>query len=694
MWQVLRLAGGNSFVWRSDCRAHEFLHTAKTSTNPTIARYALTLADFDFRMEWIPGLTMIADSFSRLVITACGPNEAISLPEIVFGIPLGGRILAAKHGVSTVPASPLLLYQPAVEWVVETPCVIELEFEGELCGKLIDMVGRAEVPLATAPAGIAILDVLYDTTLYSCDRSVPDPPMLEELGVWPDMTIRESQRLHALPYLRRWINESNIGAQAAGAGSGVPIPTDLVPALSAMAKKAWVGEDGRLWKNTRRGLRVEIIDSAVKLHDVLLLCHDGMGHRQLGSVYDYFSRRYWIPAAVKFIKRHILACTVCQQFANDLVLPPPGFSPSAKEVFTHWSIDFAGPFASDVVTGCRFVIVAVEWATRWAEAEVVADATAATAAEFIYSRIIARNGCVECIQSDNGPHFINDVITCLIRTLGIRHKLSTPYYPQSNGKVERVIGTLKSMLKRTVAAAAIAQAGGECEERNDAVIGNDIKVFGVGLELDNAILEAIVVAGAERRAQALTGKVEEDEVPALTQTQAVHWSPLLHTVLWVYRASPHNATGLSPALLALGRELKLPVDITPDQEVCLLTDDDHKEIIAKRLTWITDRIDGLRELRYGRRDSTCTVQFELGQKVWKREPKYNGKGFVPVFAPRWTGPYIIHSVYDKNVYKLRTVPDGLKKVGYLKNPINGSRLKPFVDAAETELVGGTGGMGD
>ena len=84
----------------------------------------------------------------------------------------------------------------------------------------------------------------------------------------------------------------------------------------------------------------------------------------------------------------------------------------------------------------------------------MADATAATAAEFIYTRIIARYGCVGSIQSDNGPHFVNEVIRNLTETLGVRHRLSTPYYPQSNGKVERVIGTIKSMLKRTVAAAA------------------------------------------------------------------------------------------------------------------------------------------------------------------------------------------------------------------------------------------------
>ena len=36
----------------------------------------------------------------------------------------------------------------------------------------------------------------------------------------------------------------------------------------------------------------------------------------------------------------------------------------------------------------------------------------------------------------------------LTQTLKIRHRLSLPYYPQSIGKVEGVIGTIKAILKR------------------------------------------------------------------------------------------------------------------------------------------------------------------------------------------------------------------------------------------------------
>ena len=143
---------------------------------------------------------------------------------------------------------------------------------------------------------------------------------------------------------------------------------------------------------------------------------------------------------------------------------------------------------------------------------------------------------------------------------------------------------------------------------------------------------------------------------------------------------------MSPALLALGHELKILVELSEKTMVVQQTDEAHREIVEKRLQWVTEHIEGLQELRRGRRDSSRVQRFQLGQKVWKREPKYNSKGrFIPGFAPRWTGPYIVHSVYDRDVYKLRTEPSGGKKAGYLKNSVNRSRLKAFVEQQVLDL---------
>src|SRR5437867_1037442 len=47
------------------------------------------------------------------------------------------------------------------------------------------------------------------------------------------------------------------------------------------------------------------------------------------------------------------------------------------------------------------------------------------------------------IISDNGPQFIARDFKEFIRLTGITHVRTSPYYPQSNGKLERWHGSLK-----------------------------------------------------------------------------------------------------------------------------------------------------------------------------------------------------------------------------------------------------------
>ena len=48
----------------------------------------------------------------------------------------------------------------------------------------------------------------------------------------------------------------------------------------------------------------------------------------------------------------------------------------------------------------------------------------------------------ECVCSDNGPPFASDQFETFLEYLGIQHKKGEPYWPQSNGEVERCNETL------------------------------------------------------------------------------------------------------------------------------------------------------------------------------------------------------------------------------------------------------------
>ena len=97
--------------------------------------------------------------------------------------------------------------------------------------------------------------------------------------------------------------------------------------------------------------------------------------------------------------------------------------------FYQVGIDFVGPLPR-TTQGNKYIIVAVDYLTKWPEAQPVPAATAEEAAKFIYEIIICRHGCLQKILSDRGTHFNNKLIEQLMSKFLIKHLLSTPYHPK------------------------------------------------------------------------------------------------------------------------------------------------------------------------------------------------------------------------------------------------------------------------
>ena len=60
--------------------------------------------------------------------------------------------------------------------------------------------------------------------------------------------------------------------------------------------------------------------------------------------------------------------------------------------------------------GNRYVIVAVDYFTKWAEATAVKEADAQTVVRFIHTNIITRHGVPKEITSDRGTEFLNQLV--------------------------------------------------------------------------------------------------------------------------------------------------------------------------------------------------------------------------------------------------------------------------------------------
>lgn len=107
----------------------------------------------------------------------------------------------------------------------------------------------------------------------------------------------------------------------------------------------------------------------------------------------------------------------------------------------HWHVDISyvnvcGTFyyLTSILDGCSRYIVHWELRESMREADV----------EIVLQRAREKfPGQTPRIISDNGPQFIARDFKEFIRLAGMTHVRTSPYYPQSNGKIERWHGTLK-----------------------------------------------------------------------------------------------------------------------------------------------------------------------------------------------------------------------------------------------------------
>ena len=80
-------------------------------------------------------------------------------------------------------------------------------------------------------------------------------------------------------------------------------------------------------------------------------------------------------------------------------------------------------------SGNQYILVAVDYCTKLVGAKALRDNMAKSTAKLLYKIIWCRVGFPIELVSDQGKHFINEVISSLIQHYVVVHRCSTPYYP-------------------------------------------------------------------------------------------------------------------------------------------------------------------------------------------------------------------------------------------------------------------------
>ena len=102
------------------------------------------------------------------------------------------------------------------------------------------------------------------------------------------------------------------------------------------------------------------------------------------------------------------------------------------------------------VGGKEYIIVGIDYMTRWVEPVPTSRITTKDVAKFVFNSIYCRFGTPLEIISDRGPRFRGDLVKELMIKLGVKHRHYTPYYPQCNGLVEKVNGMICKIISKHV----------------------------------------------------------------------------------------------------------------------------------------------------------------------------------------------------------------------------------------------------
>ena len=141
-------------------------------------------------------------------------------------------------------------------------------------------------------------------------------------------------------------------------------------------------------------------------------------------------------------------CNKCQRFAEIPRQPPtPLSSIVVPRPFAKWGVDIIGKLPR-APRQYEYAIIAIDYFTKWVEAEPLARITEANTTNFIWKNIICRHGIPASIVTDNGAQFDNARVRDICDQLKISKTFSSPRHPQANGQVEAVNKTIKSNLKK------------------------------------------------------------------------------------------------------------------------------------------------------------------------------------------------------------------------------------------------------
>ena len=191
----------------------------------------------------------------------------------------------------------------------------------------------------------------------------------------------------------------------------------------------------------------KIIEKEEDKFNLILKAHS-IGHEGFEKTYERLKRTSYWKGMTNDIRRFLKLCTTCQlKKKNETPDPTEKYATQVEAPFTHLGLDIIGPLPITERNN-QYIIVIVDYFTKWVEAEPTANVTAKDVVYFL-TKVFARHGTPSVITTDNGTQFSADFTKIFLDLYDVYIRFITTYHPESNGLTEnrnREIGKLLRLL--------------------------------------------------------------------------------------------------------------------------------------------------------------------------------------------------------------------------------------------------------
>ena len=168
------------------------------------------------------------------------------------------------------------------------------------------------------------------------------------------------------------------------------------------------------------------------------------GHLGVNKTIERVRKSFYWPGYREDIELWCKKCSVCAQKNKQLNRAPLKHEP-VGEPLQRVGLDIVGPLPCTDL-GNSYILVIVDYFTRWVEAYGIPDHTAMTVADKFVNEFVCRFGVPVQLHSDQGADFMSILFTQICELLEIDKTRTTPYRPCSNGLTERMNQTIQRLL--------------------------------------------------------------------------------------------------------------------------------------------------------------------------------------------------------------------------------------------------------